>query len=63
MSEKYINTWDVIKGVGEVVVDEARLVLRAVFRMPHELSSHGEHFTGELERPNPIHLNRYEDEL
>lgn len=57
--ERLVEWADIARGVGELVVDEAKLAFRAVFRMPREgLSSHFK----EPSVPNPIHLNRWEDE-
>lgn len=41
--DQFLGFIDIARGVGDLVVDEARLVLRAVFRMPHQLASHGDH--------------------
>lgn len=41
--EKIIGAVDVARAVVDLVVDEARLAFHAIFRMPHELASHGDH--------------------
>lgn len=68
MSERIISTIDVIKGVGELIVDEAKLAFHVVFRMPRSEGYRSDHPKDSpthpefVDVPNPIHLNRYEDE-
>lgn len=38
-----INWYDILHGVGELVVDEAKIVFHSVFRMVRPLTSHGDH--------------------
>lgn len=42
--ERLISWLDIAKGVGQVVVE-------SVFRMPHQLASHGDHFSHSIDEP------------
>lgn len=59
MSE-FLGYADILKGVGEIIVDEAKLALHFLTdQLRHATPS--EHFR-EPSKPSPIHLNRWEDE-
>lgn len=59
MSE-FLGWLDIAKGVGELIIDEGRAVFHALTdQLRNETPS--SHFK-EPSVPNPIHLNRWEDE-
>lgn len=41
--DQFIGWVDILQGVGELAVDEAKMALQAIFRMPRQLASHGDH--------------------
>lgn len=49
MPEGLIKNIDIVKGVGELIVHEAKLAVIGLFRGPHQLASHGDHFLHEEE--------------
>lgn len=42
--DRVLGWVDIAKGVGELVVDEAKVAFHSIFRMPHQLATHGSHF-------------------